>query len=94
MTILATVEMAITPVAQAVQIENQDLIGKLDRIKLITEVKMFITSLNYLMSKWNYKGLGMMVHESFMVDKNKGKWKLFPCIPSQRRNFVTGQTDG
>ena len=46
------------------------------------------------MSKWNYKGLGMMVHESFMVDKNKGKWKLFPCIPSQKRNFVTGQTDG
>ena len=46
------------------------------------------------MSKWNYKGLGMMVHESFMVDKNKGKWKPFPCIGGQKKNFVSGQTDG
>ena len=42
MTIPATAEMTITPVAQAVQIENQDLIGKFNRIKLITEVKLFI----------------------------------------------------
>ena len=46
------------------------------------------------MSKWNYKGLGMMVHESFMVDKNKGKWKPFPCIRGQKKNFVSGQNDG
>ena len=89
--------MTITPVpaAQAVQTGNQDLIGKLNQIILgpFTNRFLFI-SLNYLMSKWNYKGLGMMVHESFMVDKNKGKWKLFPCIPSQKRNFVSGKTDG
>ena len=41
------------------------------------------------MSKWNYKGLGMMVHESFMVDKNEGKWKPFPCIGGQKKNFVS-----
>ena len=46
------------------------------------------------MSKWNYRGLGMMVQESFKIDKNKGKWKLFPCFRGQKKKFVTGQMDG
>ena len=43
--------------------------------------------LGWIMRKWDYEGLGMMVHNSFKIDKAKGKWSL-PCCITGTKKFV------
>ena len=43
--------------------------------------------LGCIMRKWDYEGLGMMVHNSFKIDKAKGKWSL-PCCITGTKKFV------